>query len=138
MAADDPRDKDYLVGVLIERLENQRTGPEVAWANPATGSAGTVTIERTYTRDDGAPCRDFRRTTEQVGRPPSVVAGTGCRNGEGVWLIEARAIAATPDRAPPDRAPPVAEATPPPIISPPPPRPDRSVIYANVPIPSTY
>lgn len=140
--ADSRADADvaFLRSVLNQRLEHQRSGIEDVWANPTTGSAGTITIEAAFERGDGLVCRNYRRTTDQVGSPPEIVAGEGCRVEPGIWQVNEVPVETTAavDEDPGERPPSVAEATPPPMIPPPPPKPDRTVVFASMPTPSTY
>ena len=84
-------DDDYVAPLLNQALESERTGVAVPWHNPATGSSGTIVIERTFYRDPDTPCRDYRRTLEQPGPPGVAVTGTGCRSAAGRWPLEENA-----------------------------------------------
>jgi surface antigen len=84
-------DDDYVGTVLSQALESERTGVTVPWHNPATGSRGTIVIERTFYRDPDTPCRDYRRTLERPGSPGAVVTGTGCRIAAGRWSLDEKA-----------------------------------------------
>ena len=121
-------DEDYVERLLNQALETEKSGVEIPWSNPATGSSGTILIERTFYRDPRTPCRDYRRTLERVGAPTVEIQGTGCRIGAGRWSLdeeEARSVAAAatsagtgPARAPepteaPEPDPARAEAAPP-------------------------
>jgi surface antigen len=87
-AADDPRDATYLAPVLQDALETARTNVELPWRNPASGNAGSITVERTFYREPGTPCRAYVRTLEEPGEASQVTKGTGCRSSTGLWLIE--------------------------------------------------
>ncbi len=137
--ADDAGDVDYLSDVINQRLETQKTGVDVPWWNPETGNRGVITITGTDMRDPAQPCRTYRRTTERLGGPTTIVQGRACRIGEGLWQrTESAAVAAPgPDPAPVARADP--EPTePPPVIPPPGHKPDPDVFFASVPTPSVY
>ena len=86
-AQTDP-DEDYVGPLLNQALETERTGVAVPWSNPATGSSGMIMIERTFYRDPDTPCRDYRRTLEQPGRPTVEIQGTGCRIASGHWSLD--------------------------------------------------
>jgi surface antigen len=86
--ADADKDKDYVEPLVNKALETQKSGVAVPWSNPATGSSGTITIERTFYRDPRAPCRDYRRTLERAGAPKVQIEGTGCRIGPGRWSLD--------------------------------------------------
>lgn len=78
-------------------LERQRTGATVRWSDAGSGRAGQVTIDRTFYRSDGTPCRDYTVTEERRGGGKrSSVSGTGCRTGPGVWSLSAVMPAARP------------------------------------------
>ena len=138
--ADDSRDADYLADVINQRLETQRTGVEVPWLNPATGSSGVIVIVRTDDSDSERPCRDYRRTTVRPGEPTLIVEGSACRVGQMLWQRTETAVSSIPE---PDSAPstPVVEREPPvpaPLIPPPQRKPDPNVFYASIPTPSVY
>ncbi len=86
--SEDPGDQTYLTIAINEALETRKTEIEVPLRNPDTGSHGTLVIERTYYRDPTTPCRDYRRTIERAGAPPSEVHGTGCRIGKALWSLD--------------------------------------------------
>jgi surface antigen len=88
IAAQEDPDEAYVGPLINEALENQRTGVEVPWSNPATGSSGTIVVERTFYRDPRTPCRDYRRTVERAGGPVVATEGTGCRIGSGRWSLD--------------------------------------------------
>jgi surface antigen len=115
VAAQTDADEEYVLPLVNQALETEKSGVEVPWSNPATGSSGTIVIERTFYRDPRTPCRDYRRTLERVGAPAVEVQGTGCRIGSGRWSLaeeEPRSLAAAPSvgagtpRAPEATAPP--------------------------------
>ena len=87
-AAQGDADEDYVLPLINQALEAERTGVEVPWTNPATGSRGTIVIERTFHRDPRTPCRDYRRTIERPGGPGMAIQGTGCRIGSGRWSLD--------------------------------------------------
>jgi 17 kDa outer membrane surface antigen len=113
-------DEEYVQPLLNRALETEKTGVELPWRNPDTGSSGTIVIERTFYRDPGTPCRDYRRTLERAGAATVEIEGTGCRVGPNEWALDEEApasLAAT--RAPgagpapaPDEAPPAEPARP--------------------------
>src|SRR5690606_40191021 len=43
-------DEAYVEPLLYQALETEKSGVEVPWSNPATGSSGTIVIERTFYR----------------------------------------------------------------------------------------
>jgi surface antigen len=92
-------DEEYVQPLLNRALETEKTGVELPWSNPDTGSSGTIVIERTFYRDPGTPCRDYRRTLERAGAATVEIEGTGCRFGPNEWALDEEApasLAATP------------------------------------------
>jgi hypothetical protein len=87
-------DEEYLEPLLREALETEKTGVELPWSNPATGSSGIIVVERTFYRDPSTPCRDYRRSLERAGAAAVEIAGTGCRVGPGEWALDEEAPAA--------------------------------------------
>jgi surface antigen len=81
-------DEDYVEPLLNQALETEKSGVELPWSNPATGSGGMIVIERTFYRDPRTPCRDYRRTVERAGAAAVEIEGTGCRVGPGEWTLE--------------------------------------------------
>ena len=67
-------------------LESAPTGQASSWRNPDSGNSGTVTPTRTYTRESGLPCREFRMIGN-VGSQSQELVGTACRQGDGSWKI---------------------------------------------------
>ena len=92
-AAAQVADAEYVEPLLNQALEAERTGVELPWRNPATGSSGIIVIERTFYRDPRTPCRDYRRTLERAGEPAIEVEGTGCRIAPSEWAIDEEAPA---------------------------------------------
>lgn len=116
-AAADP-DDDYVLPLVNQALESEKTGVERPWLNVETGSRGVIVVERTFYRDPRTPCRDYRRTIERGGAAPVTINGTGCRVGPERWSLDEDTPDPTAATAAP--APRAAAATPPP----PPPEPE--------------
>lgn len=98
VAAQAEADEEYVGPLVNQALETEKSGVEIPWSNPATGSSGMILIERTFYRDPRTPCRDYRRTLERVGVPAVEIQGTGCRIGSARWSLdeeEPRSVAAT-------------------------------------------
>ena len=105
-AEDDPGDAAVVVPMVKQALEFERTGTDLRWSNPETGSGGVIRVERTYYRDANTPCRDYIRTTKRPGGEEFTTRGTGCRMSDGRWFLDE-----TPgDPAP--KAPPAAAGAP--------------------------
>ena len=98
-ATDRFEDVPVIVAAVNAVLESAPTGSVNPWENPATGTQGTIIIEKTYFRADEIPCRDYTRRTE--GAAPTVTRGTGCRDHVGLWrLTETAPVAAVPPPEP--------------------------------------
>jgi surface antigen len=103
VAAQADADEEYVGPLVNQALETEKSGVEVPWSNPATGSSGMILIERTFYRDPRTPCRDYRRTLERAGAPTVEIEGTGCRIGAGRWSLdeeEPRSVAGATAPAP--------------------------------------
>jgi hypothetical protein len=98
VAAQAEADEEYVGSLVNQALETEKSGVEIPWSNPATGSSGMIVIERTFYRDPRTPCRDYRRTLEGAGAPTVEIQGTGCRIHSGRWSLDEedpRSVAAT-------------------------------------------
>jgi len=87
IATKDFRDIGFLYAKVSEALEREPTGTVVPWSNPTTGNGGRIIVTRTYFLGDGAPCREYTRTTDNPGGPPDRATGTGCRDDVGHWSL---------------------------------------------------
>jgi len=87
LAAEDDSDTSYVLPLVHQALETEKTDVEIPWSNPETGNRGIIVVERTFYRDE-QPCRDYRRTVQGPGSPPVVIEGTGCRIGRGRWELD--------------------------------------------------
>ncbi len=108
-ADEDPRDAAMVAALVKQTLEFERTGTDLPWSNPETGSRGVIRVERTYNLDSDMPCRDYTRTTRRTDGERITTRGTGCRMGDGRWFLD-EALGA--DVAPASKAPPAAAAAP--------------------------
>lgn len=97
---DDPRDQGYVTVVINRALETAKTKVDIPWSNPSTGNRGTIVIERTYYQNPSTPCREYRRTVERPSQPTTVIRGTGCRVGAGIWTIDETAAGSGPPQPP--------------------------------------
>nr|WP_292830074.1 RT0821/Lpp0805 family surface protein [Mesorhizobium sp.] len=61
-------------------------GKAIAWANPDTGSRGTIT-GLTEAKEDGRLCRSFAGSRERFDGI-AMFKGRTCMVGQGVWRIE--------------------------------------------------
>ena len=87
-AAEELDDLRAIFPIVNETLEHGQSGIAVPWSNPGTGNSGEITVLRTYFKDDGTPCRDYRRTVETSAGAKGVFEGTGCRIDEGLWQFD--------------------------------------------------
>jgi surface antigen len=73
-----------------QAVEQAHTAPineTIAWNNPETGNAGTVTATRDGTNPvTGAYCREYQ-TTVTIGGKTEEAYGTACRQPDGSWKI---------------------------------------------------
>jgi len=70
-----------------QALEKSPSGTAVAWHNPDSGHAGTVTPVRTFQKKSGQYCREYQQTVTIDGREQQAY-GTACRQPDGNWKIE--------------------------------------------------
>lgn len=66
-----------------QALERAPDGQVVAWKNPDTGYRYSVTPYKTYRRDDGRYCREYKFTAAK--RDTHNYRETACRSDNGVW-----------------------------------------------------
>lgn len=69
-----------------QAFEHAHTGERVRWTNPDTGARYDITPERTYRRDDGRYCRNYKADATIGGRTRKVT-GVACRRSDGTWDI---------------------------------------------------
>ena len=82
----DDRDK-RLAGEAAQRaFETAPSGQSVAWRNPDSGHAGTVTPTKTYQTANGTYCRDYHTTVTIEGKKEQAT-GKACREPDGSWRI---------------------------------------------------
>jgi len=82
----DQRDKRLAAEAQQRALESAPTGRPVAWTNPDTGHAGTVTPVRTYQSGDSY-CREFQNNVT-IGGKDEKAYGTACRQPDGSWKVQ--------------------------------------------------
>lgn len=87
LAAASEDDEAYVLPLVNQALETEKTDVEIPWANPETGNRGIIVVERTFYRDE-QPCRDYKRTVQGPDSAPMVIEGTGCRVGRGRWELD--------------------------------------------------
>ena len=81
----DDRDRRMANDAAQGAFETAPSGKAVAWSNPDSGHAGTVTPVRTF-QSNGNYCREFQQTVTIGGRPENSF-GTACRQPDGSWRI---------------------------------------------------
>jgi len=82
----DDRDRRYAAEAAHQALETAPSHRSVAWKNPDSGHAGTVTPVRTYQTAEGTYCREYQTTVTIEGRQERGY-GTACRQPDGTWKI---------------------------------------------------
>lgn len=113
-ADEDPRDAAVVAAQVKQTLEFERTGTDLPWSNPETGSSGVIRVERTYYLDPETPCRDYIRTTRRPDGEKLTMRGSGCRMGDGRWFLDEAlgAEVSPPSKSAPAPAPAAAPADP--------------------------
>ena len=81
-------DRVALERALNTALETARTGVEIRWGQADVGHGGVIVIERTFLRGPAKPCRTYRWTFGQAGRPALRGQGTGCRLARENWVLQ--------------------------------------------------
>ncbi|MCR6632368.1 MAG: RT0821/Lpp0805 family surface protein [Magnetospirillum sp.] len=82
----DRADQTYANQAGQQAFENARTGEAIAWNNPDSGHAGTITPTRTYEQAPGQYCREYQQTVT-VGGKKQDSFGTACRQPDGSWRV---------------------------------------------------
>lgn len=67
-----------------QAMETARTGQKVTWTNPDTGAEYAVTPTRTYKRENGQYCRDYK-SWGWIDGYEEELHGTVCRANDGSW-----------------------------------------------------
>lgn len=90
-AMDDP----WREAAFQEAMETRKSEAALIWSNPANGRSGAIVPIKTYRRDDGTYCREFR-TVDTGGSPDQSNYGVACRapGKEGQWVKTVEAISA--------------------------------------------
>ncbi len=79
-------DAVYAERAAQQTLEFNLAGSQVRWLNPNSQHGGTITLTRTYQKDDGTYCREFIQTIEASGLEETAY-GTACRENTGIWTF---------------------------------------------------
>lgn len=82
----DRADQLAMAQTTQQTLEVEPSGTTNSWRNPDSGNSGTITPTRTYTKNDGQPCREFQQTVT-IGGKIEEAYGTACRQADGTWKI---------------------------------------------------
>lgn len=83
----DERDKKMATEAAQKALESAPTGKPVAWHNPDSGHAGTVTPVKTYQTASGKHCREYETSVTIDGKQEKAF-GKACRQPDGSWQID--------------------------------------------------
>lgn len=83
----DDVDKMKLKQANQTALETVPDGGRTTWRNPNTGNSGAAIPTRTWTDNDGTPCREFTQEVVIGGKTESAY-GTACRQADGSWKIK--------------------------------------------------
>ena len=82
----DRADHAYANQAGQQAFESARSGQAIAWNNPDSGHAGSVTPMRTYEQAPGQFCREYQQTV-MVGGQEQRSYGTACRQPDGSWKV---------------------------------------------------
>lgn len=82
----DERDKKLAAEAAQKALESAPTGKPVAWRNPDSGHAGSVTPVKTYQVANGNYCREYESSVTIDGKQEKAF-GKACRQPDGSWQI---------------------------------------------------
>jgi surface antigen len=82
----DAADRQRANTAATQALESVPSGQSVAWRNPDSGNAGSVTPVRTYQTSTGQYCREYTQTIT-IGGEKHQSYGTACRQPDGTWRI---------------------------------------------------
>ncbi|MGQ0662926.1 MAG: RT0821/Lpp0805 family surface protein [Pseudomonadota bacterium] len=61
-------------------------GQQIAWSNPESGNAGTITARKDGRDQAGNYCREYQSTVT-IGGQTEQAFGTACRQPDGTWKI---------------------------------------------------
>ena len=79
---------------LRQALDQAADGDVRRWSNPDTGSAGDITVVRSYDQD-GTRCRRTRISNQASGYSEARTDAVFCKQADGTWKVR------TPSRAKP-------------------------------------
>ena len=82
----DAKDRQAANQAAVRALETTQSGTSIAWQNPDSGHAGTVTPTRTYQTAGGQYCREYQQALTIDGQQHRSY-GTACRQPDGSWKI---------------------------------------------------
>ncbi len=88
-AVDDP----IREAAFQEALETKRSLREyVSWSSPLSGRSGRIVPVKSYRREDGSFCREYRLEESHM-LPSSPNFGVACRSENGTWVKQFQVIA---------------------------------------------
>ena len=70
-------------------LDPQGNGARAGWRNPQTGAHGTFAAAAPPFADHDRVCRRFWGEVTPAGGGERRVTGSACREGDGVWVVQA-------------------------------------------------
>lgn len=79
-------DRRMMQEKAYDALSNAPAGETVSWANPDTGTQGSMTPLRTFVDESGRMCRDYYATLRLEGED-FTAAQSACRTPTGAWII---------------------------------------------------
>lgn len=68
------------------RAATAPVGQQIVWANPNSGTQGTITPVREGRTSDGSACREYQQTVT-IGGKTEKAYGTACKQADGSWKI---------------------------------------------------
>ena len=94
----DCEDQKKHVQATHNALENQPSGQPSSWNNPDSGHSGSITPVKTWQRQDGRYCRDYKQSIVIDGKVEEAI-GTACREDDGLWHVASNETSPPPPPA---------------------------------------
>lgn len=82
----DDRDRKAMQQSTQQALNTAPAGKTSRWANPDSGSSGSVTPQQAYKDADGKLCREYQETVNAKGQTQTGYR-TACQQADGSWRI---------------------------------------------------
>lgn len=80
------KDKEQYASSSYDAISAQGKGGQTSWRNPETGNSGSTTINDTWTKADGTPCKRFTQTITAKGETHTTT-GVACKEKDGAWKV---------------------------------------------------